>query len=258
MKFGVCAALENVDRLSEVGYDYIELGVRSALIPEATDAEFQKIRDKVAASPLKPEAYAGFLPGDLRVVGDDVDLPRLSRYVETACRRAKEIGGEIIVYGSSGSRNVEAGYSHERALDQIAEFLDMAADPAEAYDITIVIEPICHREGNILRTVADGLAMAQTVNREGIKLLADLYHVWQENEPMQNIIDGAEWLAHVHIAEPVKRSYPGNDDFDFTDFFTALKDAGYDGRISCECGFDDFDRDVETALQTMKACVANL
>lgn len=255
MRFGICTGLNNVNRLAEVGYDYIELGVRSALMPEADETEFQKIREQVATAPLKPEAYAGFIPRDLRVVGDAVDFPRLSRYVETACRRSSEIGGKVIVYGSSGSRNIEEGYSEERALAQIAEFLDMAADHAETHSITIVIEPICMKEGNILRTVADGLTMAKRVNRKGIKVLADLYHVWQENEPMQNIVDAAEWLAHVHIAEPVKRSYPGNDDFDFSDFFDALKKAGYDGRISCECKFDNFHEDSKTALETMKKYV---
>ena len=255
MRFGICTGLENVNQLAEAGYDYIEPGVRSALLPESDEAEFQKIREQVANSPLKPESYAGFIPSDLRVVGETVDLPRLSRYVETACRRANEIGGEVIVYGSSGSRNTEEGYAEERALAQIAEFLDMAADHAEAHNITIVIEPICWREGNIIRTVADGVMMAKRVNRQGIKALADLYHVWQEEEPMQNIVDAAEWLAHVHIAEPVKRSYPGNDDFDFTDFFTALRKAGYNGRVSCECKFDNFDENIETALKTMKAYV---
>ncbi len=255
MRFGICTSLDNVNRLAEIGYDYIELGVRNALMPEASEDDFQKIRERVADAPLKPEAYAGFIPGDLRVVGEAVDSSRLSRYVETACRRANEIGGEIIVYGSSKSRNLEEGYSEERALTQIAEFLDMAADHAEAHEITIVIEPICIKEGNIIRTVADGLAMAKRVNRKGIKVLADLYHIWQENEPLQNIIDAAEWLTHVHIAEPVKRSYPGNDDFDFTDFFTALKNAGYDGRISCECKFDNFHHDAETALVTMKSYI---
>ena len=253
MRFGICTGLENVNRLAEVGYDYIEPGVRSALIPESDETEFQKIREQVAKSPLKPESYAGFIPGDLRVVGETVDFQRLSHYVETACRRANEIGGEVIVYGSSGSRNIAEGYSEERALAQIAEFLDMAADHAEAHNITIAIEPICWREGNIIRTVADGVAMAKRVNRPNIKALADLYHIYQEEEPMQNIIDAAEWLAHVHIAEPIKRSYPGNDDFDFTDFFTALRKAGYDGRVSCECKFDNFDADIETALKTMKA-----
>ena len=252
MRFGICTGLDNVNRLAEVGYDYIELGVQSALMPEASETDFQKIRERVAEAPLKPETYAGFIPGDLRVVGDSVDSSRLSRYVETACRRASEIGGEVIVYGSSKSRNLKEGYSEERALSQIVEFLDMAADYAEAHNITIVVEPICHKEGNIIRTVTDGLAMAKRVNRKGIKALADLYHIWQENEPLQNIVDASDWLAHVHIAEPVKRSYPGNDDFDFTDFFAALQKTGYDGRISCECRFDNFHIDAETALKTMK------
>lgn len=255
MRFGICTSLDNVNRLAEVEYDYIELGVRNALIPEASEDDFQIIKQRVEDAPLKPEAYAGFIPGDLRVVGDAVDSSRLSHYVETACRRASEIGGEIIVYGSSGSRNLEEGYSEERALAQIAEFLDMAADHAETHGITIVVEPICKKEGNIIRTVADGLAMAKRVNRKGIKVLADLYHIWEENEPLQNIVDAADWLVHVHIAEPVKRSYPGNDDFDFTDFFTALKNAGYDGRISCECKFDNFHEDAETALKTMKGYI---
>ena len=37
MRFGICTSLENVDRLAEVGYDYIELGVQSALMPEAAE-----------------------------------------------------------------------------------------------------------------------------------------------------------------------------------------------------------------------------
>ena len=78
MKFGVCAPLEKIDRLAEVGYDYIELGVQSALIPEKDEAEFQPIQAEALGSSIKAEAYAGFLPGDLRVVGDEIDLQRLS------------------------------------------------------------------------------------------------------------------------------------------------------------------------------------
>ena len=253
MKFGVCAPLEKMDLLAEVGYNYIELGVQSALIPEKDEAEFQKIQEKALGCPIKAEAYAGFLPSDLRVVGDEIDQKRLSNYVVTACRRAQLLGSEIIVYGSSGSRNVAEGYNFDRALGQIADFLSMAAGHAEIYGITIAIEPLCARECNIIRTVADGLALAKRVNHPNIRVLADLYHIWQESEPMSNIVEAAEWLAHVHIAEPVKRSYPGNDDFDFSDFFSALKAADYQGRVSCECSFGDFDRDVETALHTMKS-----
>jgi sugar phosphate isomerase/epimerase len=255
MRFGIGTSLDNVNRLAAAGYDFIEVGVRRVLIPEADEAEFGKIRVQVERAPIKPECFAGFIPGELRVVGDSVDFPRLSRYVKMACRRAEELGGKIIVYGSFASRNVEPGYSHEKALDQIAEFLDMAADHAEAHGITIALEAVSHLEGNIIRTLPQAAEMLQRVNRDGVRLVADIYHIWHENEPMQHIIDAAEWLAYVHIAEPVKRGYPGNDDFDFTDFFAALKAVGYDGRVSCECRFDDFDRDIETTLRTLKAYV---
>jgi sugar phosphate isomerase/epimerase len=255
MRFGVCTSLDNVNILADSGYDYIELGVGASLMPLASEADFKPVQDKIAASSLKPEAYAGFIPGELRVVGDRVNLQRLSNFVETACRRASIIGGKVIVYGSGGSRNVEEGYSHEKALDQIAEFLDLAADHAETYGVTIAIEPLCRRECNIINTVAEGLEMAKRVNRKGVRVLADLYHVWQEEEPLANIIDAGDWLAHVHIAEPVKRKYPGTDDFDFSAFFEALKQAGYDGRVSCECGFDDFARDVKVALDTLRRYV---
>ena len=53
MRFGICTGLENVNRLAEAGYDYIELGVRSALIPEADEAEFQTIREQAMKASFK-------------------------------------------------------------------------------------------------------------------------------------------------------------------------------------------------------------
>lgn len=252
MRFGFCTSLDNIQILTELGYDYIELGVRPGLMPESPDDEFEKIRAKINSSPIKAETFAGFLPAELRVVGDTIDWKRLESYVANAMKFAPQIGGKVIVYGSSGSRNLIAGYPKEKALSQIAEFLNMTADYAERYNMIVAIEPICKREGNILNTVAEGYEMAKRVNRKSIRLLADLYHVWQENEPMSNIIAAAEYLAHVHIAEPVKRKYPGNDDFDFTPFFKALKGAAYEGRVSCECGVDDFRRDAATAIECLR------
>ena len=31
MRFGICTSLDNVNRLAEVGYDYIELGVPTSV-----------------------------------------------------------------------------------------------------------------------------------------------------------------------------------------------------------------------------------
>ena len=255
MRFGCCTSLENLEAVERAGYDYIELSLRPALMPEADESEFEPVRERIAASPLNAEAFAGFLGAEHRVVGDHIDRERLSKYVETAARRAKELGGEVIVFGSSGARNVPEGFLPEKAEDQIVAFLTMAGDHAERYGITIAIEPICARESNIIHTVREGWTSAKRVNHPSIRVLADLYHVWQEGEDLADLAEVGDWLVHVHIAEPVQRRYPGNDDFDFLAFFEALRSAGYDGRISCECRFDDFERDARVALETLRKYV---
>ena len=62
MRFGVCAPLEKIGTLAAAGYDYIELGVQNALIPEASDEEFQRIQDRVAEADLKPESLLRLYP----------------------------------------------------------------------------------------------------------------------------------------------------------------------------------------------------
>ena len=62
MRFGVCAPLEKIDRLAAVGYDYIELGVRNALMPEASDTEFQEGSGSGSAGNFEARSLLRFSP----------------------------------------------------------------------------------------------------------------------------------------------------------------------------------------------------
>ena len=61
-----------------------------------------------------------------------------------------------------------------------------------------------------------------------------------------------DYIHHVHVAD-TERKAPGTGEFDFDGFFGALKEAGYDGRISIECRWDDFDTEAPKALEFLKA-----
>ena len=43
------------------------------------------------------------------------------------------------------------------------------------------------------------------------------------------------------------------EEWDYTDFIQALKDCGYQGRVSLEAPVTDFDRQAQEALAFMKA-----
>ncbi len=75
------------------------------------------------------------------------------------------------------------------------------------------------------------------------KVLADCYHMFLEKESYDIIHKAKEQLAHVHIADG-DRYFPGHSPsggMDFIVFFDALKKSGYDGLISTEAKFDDFE-----------------
>ena len=83
MKFGCCCPIENAAIAHDAGFDYIECTVVS-LLPEATESIFAPILEKYQASPIPILACNVFLPGDLKVVGPELDQPRIQAYVQTA------------------------------------------------------------------------------------------------------------------------------------------------------------------------------
>jgi len=238
MKFGCCCPIENAAIAHEAGFDYIECTVVS-LLPEATEALFAPVLEKYQASPIPILACNVFLPGDLKVVGSDVDQRRIRDYVQTAMRRVMLIGAKVVVFGSGKARMIPDGFTREHAEAQIVDFLHLVADEAEQHEITIAIEPLNRRESNILNSVPEGDAMAARVNRSSICNLADFYHMEEEREPLTNLVECKDRLAHVHVADSERRA-PGTGSYPYTEFVQQLRSANYTGMVSVECRWENF------------------
>lgn len=236
MKFGVCTAIENAEVAKEAGFDFIEPTVRSL---RAEDPDFDAIRAPYDAAPLPTPVFNVFVPGDIRLTGPDVDWQRVADYLETAIGRVAAVGGKNIVFGSGGARRVPDGFPQEEANSQLVKFLQRAGDVAARNDVTIVIEPLNVRESNIVNSVPEGMELARRADHPRVRLLADLYHMMMDDEPLANVSTCAEWIEHVHVADS-DRGAPGTGSYPYEEFFRRLHASGYDGRISVECRWDDF------------------
>jgi sugar phosphate isomerase/epimerase len=250
VKFGSCAGIDDMPKLAEWGFDYVELPA-SAVMPEATDEEFATQRERIRSAGITPEAYNCFLPGDLKIVGPGLDSARIDNYVRTALMRMSELGGKVAVVGSSGSRNIPDGFSYDDALGQLKQFFRMAGDVAKSYGMYIAIEPLNSRESNIIHTTMEARDLARELAHTHVHVLADLYHMHAEQEPFTNLLVIGDYLEHVHIATP-ERKAPGIGDFDFAEIFSILKETGYTERISMEAGVNDYDTDMPRALAIMR------
>ena len=228
-KIGVCTGYVNNRILEEAGYSYIEESVQNFLVPLDDEAIFNEKLAKFKESHLLIPACNSFIPGKLKSTGPDAQHEEIIRYAETAFRRAQITGISIIVFGSSGSRNVPDGFPLQEGLDQFISLCSKLAPLAQKYHVTIALEPLNKAESNIINSVAEGAEIVKTVNHKSFRLLADIFHMRRENESPDNIIRNGDLIRHVHIAENAGREAPGVNKEDFTPFFRALKEIDYKG-----------------------------
>ncbi len=246
VEVGVCAGPGDLDDVVHYGFDYLEPG--AAQIAEMDEATFQAFRARVAASPVRCEAFNSFIR-TLRVVGDDVQSKRLDDYVEFTLDRCRQLGGTVVVWGSAGSRNVPTGYSRERAWAQIKRFLGRAGDIARSYRMTIAIEPLRRQESNIINTGADAWRLVREVNHPNVKMIIDYYHLRQEHEDLEIIWTARKEIVHFHFANPNGRLWPHSlsEDADYGRFFELVKRIRFEGGISIE-GRGTFQKDAAASL----------
>jgi len=238
MRFGCCCSIEQAEIAHTAGFDYLECTVVS-LLPEANEAMFAPVLEKYRAAPLPVRACNVFLPGDVKVVGPDVDWLRVQSYVRTALRRVRLIGADVVVFGSGGARRVPDGFAAAAAETQLTDFLRFVADVATTHGITVVIEPLNRKESNILNSVDEGVTLARRVNQPSISVLADFYHMDEEQEPLQHLVEYKDWLKHIHVADTGRRA-PGTGHYPYPEFVDLLRQANYDGLVSIECRWENF------------------
>jgi sugar phosphate isomerase/epimerase len=234
MRFGICAPPEQAVDLARAGYDYVEWPLRD--IAALNDEGYAALRALARGLSVAPEAYNVMLPGSIMVVGPEADPQALRAYLEPAFGRAAELGGAIVVFGSGGSRRIPEGWPHERGRAQLVEACGIAGEIAAQHGLLVPIEPLNPRETNLVTTVAEAASVAAEVGHPAVRVLSDLYHVGVQGEDFAGTAAAGALLAHVHVATPDGRAIPlpGRADGVLRDYFRALRDAGYDGRISVE------------------------
>ncbi|MDR3173070.1 MAG: sugar phosphate isomerase/epimerase, partial [Treponema sp.] len=149
------------------------------------------------------------------------------------------------------------GFPYERAAGQFKEFLVKLQGIVQALGITVALEPLNTKESNFITTAAEALTMVQSLSLDNIKLLVDYYHLRMENEDRGILRKAAPYLRHIHIASKEGRRFPRPEDGeDYGGFFTILKDAGYQGRVSVEAFSGDLAADGAVSLKLLRMLCA--
>ena len=267
--FGACRPLKDAAILKAHGYDFFETSVAGILKPTCSEEEWKKQKELILNAPIPLRSCNGFLPGTFRITGPNADFAPALDYAEKALRRAEEVGVKTIVFGSGGARNVPGDICGDRnqrpkpedGVAQYTEFCRLLCKRVEDLKtVQMVIEPLRPNESNILNYVWQGMQVVHDVNSPRLQELADIFHMICGRECPRSIVEAGCHLKHCHIACKETRQFPGTrpDDAEiFKPYFDALKQIGYTGGVSCECGWPkekaEFEKALDTALALRKS-----
>jgi sugar phosphate isomerase/epimerase len=100
--------------------------------------------------------------------------------------------------------------------------------------VTLIYEPLNRYETNMCNTLADGVALVESLETRNVKLLADLFHANIEEADIASAIRAAgRHVGHVHFVDSNRRP-AGCGHIDYGPIMGALHEIGYEGYLSAE------------------------
>ena len=257
MKLGACLGWGDFSKYEfakEIGLDYGETDFTDIAL--ASEEDFIEFCENIKKLGLPVLAANHFLPGHLKLVGENVDKKALAEFLEKGLKRASALGIQSVVFGSGAARSFGEDYTLEKANEDMIIFLKEIASPiASKYDVNIVIEPLSFHETSMIHTVKDGVDFAEKADFNHVYGLADLFHVHNNKDDIDGIGDFVGKIKHAHIAEPETRIFP-NKKADvsvneiYKRFINALEKAGCE-TLTIEARTDDFCKDLVEAIEVL-------
>lgn len=250
MEFGLCGGSDRLELALAAGYDYLEASV--AKIMEMSDPDFSEMVGHAAGLGVPVTCCNGLFPGSIRLLDPDTEEAVIADYLTRAFDRLARLGTDTVVFGSGAARMRPENVSYGEAFRRLVRVCWIAADLAEPRGITLVIEPLCRMECNMINSLAEGAALVAAADHPRVKLLADSYHITRDGEPLSDIrrLGG---VSHVHVALKGTRLWPITTEPELEECLQLLKETGYTGRISVEGRSDLPEADAGRALRVLKS-----
>jgi sugar phosphate isomerase/epimerase len=251
-QYGVIVPSAQSAAVVDAGADYVEPTIVGNLVVESAPGVWTRNPDYTA--PDGCPSFAILFPGSLRLSDPGFPAVQVSDYLAAVIPVIATAGapGARIVFGSGAARTIPEGVGRPEAERRFAEVLREARAVAASHGLVVMLEPLNTGETNLLHTIAESAAFLDEHGIEGVPIVADLYHIMLEGEPLDVVTANGARVGHAHIAD-TGRTPPGQGDWPLAEFLEALTAGGYRGNVSIECTWQDITTELAPALAHLRA-----
>jgi len=237
---------ETIKRVAGHGYPGIEIwgGRPHAYYRDMDSQSVKAIRKELENAGLE---ISGFIPAQfgyptslcspVKSIRED-SVEYLKRSIDTSlslgCKKVSLCPGRTLY-----------GQGYKRGMEQLTGSLDELADYSLPKDVLLLLEPAHMYESDLVLTVADGARLIEERGYSNMGIALDTGHCHVNRE---SLVDSLRLLSeknipvHIHLddnnGQSDQHKIPGEGTINFIPFLKLLNQAGYDGYLTVELGFD--------------------
>jgi sugar phosphate isomerase/epimerase len=234
--------------VSDLGYQGLELAPFT-LAPRITDVsperrrELRQQAEECGVQILGLHWLLAKTEGLHLTSADEAIRRRTADYLADLARCCRDVGGDILVFGSPAQRRIPAGATRAEAADYALDTFRRCASVFADCGVRLCLEPLSPPDADFLNTAAEAVELLDRLNHPNFALHLDVKAMATDGPAPDLIRKYASRLGHFH-ANDVNLRGPGFGSTDFAPIFQALKDVNYRGWVSVEVF--DYSPDPET------------
>lgn len=214
-----------------LGYDAVEI-----FAPAADAISQGMLPSLLQETGLKVAAVgtgAGWVLHKLSLTSPDEAIRRRAiQFIQSMIEFGGEFGAPAIIGSMQGRHGDDV--SPAQAYDWLRSALDELGEEARRYQVPLLYEPLNRYETNLVNTIHGGVELAQSLNTDNVRLLADLFHMQiEEVDVAAALLQGGRFVGHIHFVDSNRRP-AGCGHLAYGPIIAALRDIGYVGYVSAE------------------------
>jgi len=246
MRYAICnETFENWDHANicetaaGLGYEGLEIAPFT-LAPRITDVSMSRRRE------LKKQAESHGIPiiglhwllaktEGFQLTSPEADIrQRTADYLGELAKCCRDLGGDLMVFGSPMQRKIPPGHSREQAVGFAVDTFERAKSIFADTGVKLCLEPLAPAETDFIQTADEAVEILRQIDDPHFILHLDVKAMSSEPDPIPDVIRRhARITGHFH-ANDANRRGPGFGDTDFVPILQALKDTAYKGYVSVE------------------------
>ena len=246
MRYAICnETFENWDHAricetaAELGYTGLEiapftLAPRITSVSVARRDELRKHAEKYGLRIIGLHWLLAKTEG-LHLTSPDAGVrQRTADYLGELARCCRDLGGDLMVFGSPAQRRIPAGHTREHAAAFAVDTFRRVQDTFSECAVKLCLEPLSPPEADFLNTCDEAAALIHILNHPSFALHQDVKAMSTEVVSASELIRKHRKITRHFHANDANRRGPGFGDTDFLPIFQALSDIDYQGWVSVE------------------------